>query len=185
MHESSPAPITGPPRRNFLKQLVTAIISMIVGIVPGLAGLAVIFDPVKRKAAGGRGATLVTRLGSLPADNVPRRFQVVADRVDAWNTYKNIPIGAVYLRRSKDNKVTALNAACPHAGCSVGYLKDKQEFLCPCHDSLFFANGQIADPASPSPRAMDALDVEVRNDNEVWVTFRNFEPGHKEQVPIA
>jgi Rieske Fe-S protein len=176
----------GPPRRGFLKQFATGVLSAVVGIVPGLAGLLVVFDPVKRKQKSGAGEPLlVARIGSLPADGVPRRFQVLADRVDAWNTYRNIPVGAVYLRRTSDNKVTALNASCPHAGCSVGFSTEKGQFLCPCHDSFFSVEGQIATASSPSPRALDALDVEVRNDEEIWIRFRNFQPGHKEQIPVA
>lgn len=175
----------GPPRRSFLKQLTTGVLSALAGLVPGLAGLLVVFDPVKRKtAAGATEPLLVTRFGSLPADGVPRRFQVFADRVDAWNTYRNIPVGAIYLRRTGDNQVTALNAACPHAGCSVSFSGEAGQFRCPCHDSFFSIEGRIATAASPSPRALDALEVEVRNADEIWVRFRNFQPGHKEQIPV-
>ncbi len=185
MHDPAPTPADNPPRRNFLKQAITAILSVVVGIVPGLAGLLVIFDPIKRKSAAPGGALLVTRFASLPADGVPRRFQVFADRVDAWNTYKNIAVGAVYLRRGQDNHVTALNAACPHAGCSVSFSGEKGHYLCPCHDSLFALDGEIANASSPSPRALDALEVEVRNESEVWVKFRNFQPGHKEKLLVV
>ena len=157
----------------------------LITIIPGLAGLMVIFDPVKRKSSGGRGEILVTRLSSLPADGVPRRFSVVMDRVDAWNTYKNVPVGGVFLRRTADDKVTALNAACPHAGCSVRFSGKDDEFLCPCHNSSFKEDGAIADANSPSPRGLDSLAAEVRNDNEVWVKFENFQPGHKEKIPVA
>ncbi len=184
-HASPPTTEPVPPRRNFLKQFVTAILSAVAGIVPGLAGLFVIFDPLKRKSAAPGESLLVTRFGSLPADDVPRRFQVFADRVDAWNTYKNIPVGAIYLRRGKDNQVTAFNASCPHAGCSVSYSGDKGHFICPCHDSLFSLDGRIANASSPSPRALDALEVEVRNADEIWVKFRNYQPGHKEQIPVV
>lgn len=185
MHNPSPTQAHNPPRRNFLKQATTAILSVVVGLVPGLAGLLVILDPIKRKSAAQGGALLVTRFASLPADGVPRRFQVFADRVDAWNTYKNIAVGAVYLRRGQDNKVTALNASCPHAGCSVSFSGERGHYLCPCHDSLFALDGGIANTSSPSPRALDALEVEVRNENEVWVKFRNFQPGHKEKLPVV
>lgn len=185
MNAPTPLPDAGPPRRGFLKQVTTAVLSAIVGLVPGLAGLFVIFDPMRRKAGAPGEALLVTRFGSLPADNVPRRFQVFADRVDAWNTYKNIPVGAIYLRRTTDNLVTAFNASCPHAGCSVSYSGERGHFLCPCHDSLFSLDGRIANASSPSPRALDALEVEVRNIDEVWVKFRNYQPGHKEQLPVT
>jgi len=185
MHDSQPLPPGGPPRRNFFKQLVTAVLGGIVGFVPAFAGVFVVFDPLRRKSAAPGGPLLVTRFGSLPPDDVPRRFQVFADRVDAWNTYRNISVGAIYLRRGKDNRITAFNAACPHAGCSVGYSGDRGQFVCPCHDSLFGLDGRIANAASPSPRGLDALEVEIRAEDEVWVKFRNYQPGHKEQIPVT
>lgn len=164
---------------------VAGFLTAVLGAVPGLAGLMVLFDPLKRRQAAAGDALLVTRLASLPADGVPRRFQVFADRRDAWNTYKRIPVGAIFLRRAADGTVTALNAACPHAGCSVGYSSDNGSYICPCHDSMFTVEGTIANANSPSPRALDALEVEVRNENEVWVAFQNFQPGHKEKHPVA
>jgi menaquinol-cytochrome c reductase iron-sulfur subunit len=180
MPDPHPTTVGTPPRRNFLKQFVTGVLGAVVGLVPGLAGLLVILDPLKRKSTASGDALLVTRF-----NGIPRRFQVFADRVDAWNTYKNIAVGAVYLRRGPDNQVTALNASCPHAGCSVSFVGERGHFLCPCHDSLFSVDGAIADPKSPSPRALDALEVEVRNNEEVWVKFRNFQPGHKAQLPVT
>lgn len=185
MPDPHPTPVGAPPRRNFLKQFVTGVLGALVGIVPGLAGLLVIFDPLKRKSTASGDALLVTRFSGLPADGIPRRFQVFSDRVDAWNTYRNIAVGAIYLRRGPDNQVTALNASCPHAGCSVSFSGDRGQFICPCHDSLFSVDGAIANANSPSPRALDALEVEVRNDEEVWVKFRNFQPGHKAQHPVT
>ncbi len=185
MQPSAAPPPDAAPRRNFLKQFVTGVLTGIAGLVPALAGLAVIFDPLKRRGGSPGEALLVARLPSLAPDGVPRRFRGYADRVDAWNTYKNIPIGAVFLRRTADNQVSALNAACPHAGCSVSFASGPGQFLCPCHDSSFTVEGAIAKPSSPSPRSLDRLEVEIRRDNEVWVKFRNYQPGHKEQVPVA
>jgi hypothetical protein len=31
---------------------------------------------------------------------------------------------------------------------------------------------------------MDALDVEVRNGDEVWIRFQNFLPGRSEKTPV-
>jgi Rieske Fe-S protein len=57
-------------------------------------------------------------------------------------------------------------------------------FSCPCHDSAFALDGEVSDPDSPSPRAMDELEVEIRNEDEVWVRFQNFLPGREEKVPV-
>ncbi|HEY0883234.1 MAG TPA: Rieske (2Fe-2S) protein, partial [Archangium sp.] len=113
----------------------------------------------------------------------PRKFSVLATKVDAWNRTPNVPVGAVYLQRLPGNKVRALNVVCPHAGCFVDYKGDKNNFHCPCHNSSFGLDGTILDPKSPSPRPLDALEVEVRG-NEVWVKFQNFRAGVHEKIPV-
>ena len=185
MHASKPDTPDSPPRRSFFKKLTAGILGGIITIVPGLAGLMVFFDPLKRKSTASTGEVLVARLSAVPADGVPRRFSVIMDKVDAWNTYKDIPVGGVFLRRTEDGQVSALNSSCPHAGCSVAFGNDKNEFMCPCHDSSFAVDGAIANEGSPSPRGLDALEVEVRNENEIWVKFQNFQAGHKEKIPVT
>ena len=53
----------------------------------------------------------------------------------------------------------------------------------PCHNSNFKLNGDIL--SGVSPRAMDPLEIEVRNTSEVWVKFQNFQPGHDHPVPVS
>jgi len=171
-----------PTRRGFLKKLLAAGASLVLGLVPFGAGLAVFLDPLRRKSAEG-GLVRVTTLDALPADGVPRKFPVLADRIDAWNTQVNVPVGAVYLRRTPDNQVQALNVVCPHAGCPVDFLPEQGAYLCPCHKSPFGIDGKIASPNSPSPRPMDSLAVEVRNTTEIWVKFENFIPGRPDKLP--
>ncbi len=171
-------------RRGFIKRLLAGVIGAVLGLVPALAGLTVLLDPLRRKTAVDD-AVQVTTLDALPDDGVPRKFPVLATRVDAWNTFSQVPIGAVYLRRLNDGKLQAFNVVCPHAGCFVDYLAAQGNFLCPCHNSAFSVDGHIADRSSPSPRGLDTLEVEVRNDREIWVKFRNFQAGRAEKVPVA
>lgn len=90
----------------------------------------------------------MTRLSAIPADGTPRKFTVAADHVDAWATYTDTPVGAVYLRRAGDT-VVALNVVCPHAGCFVRHLADESRYACPCHNSSFDLEGNVDDPDSP------------------------------------
>jgi len=173
-----------PERRDFLVKTVAVGIGATATAVPLLAGLATLFDPLRRRAGAG-GPTLVTTLDALPADGAPRRFAIIADRSDVWNKYPNVPIGAVYLRRVDGDKVQALNVTCPHAGCPIEFRAGANLFICPCHDSEFDLDGRLASIHSPSQRGMDALDVEVRNGAEVWVKFQNFEAGKAAKVPLA
>lgn len=172
----------GEGRRNFLTGASALAVGALATLAPVGAALAAILDPLRR-GTGERDLVLVTRLSAVPEDGTPRKFTVTADRSDAWATYTDAPVGAVYLRRVGDD-VRALNVVCPHAGCFVGMAPDGSRFACPCHRSSFDLDGVVNDPSSPSPRDMDALDVEIRNQDEVWVRFQNFLPGREDKTPV-
>jgi menaquinol-cytochrome c reductase iron-sulfur subunit len=179
--ENSPA---DKERRVFLKASCTVAIGGVLAAVPGAAGLVVALDPLGRKAQSGE-PIRITTLEALPTDGTPLRFAIVAERSDAWNKYPEIPIGAIYLRRTGDGAVQALNVVCPHAGCFIDYLAGQNTFFCPCHNSRFGLDGGIADEKSPSPRGMDSLEVEIREGREVWVKFQNFRTGRPEKTPVT
>lgn len=178
-------------RRAFLKRAFTLLLGGIATLFPVGAGFTLLLDPLRRaktRATNGPGRWVrVTQLEAVPPNGIPQRFPVIAQRTDVWNKYKNMPIGAVYLRRTGPNHVhvSALNVICPHAGCFVDFHKDKKLFICPCHDSSFALDGEINDPNSPSPRPMDGLEVEVRGKGEVWVNFKNFQSGIPKKVATA
>ncbi len=171
-------------RREFCKKLCAAGIGGVVTAVPVVAGVNVFLDPLRRQSAS-RSAILVTTLDALPADGIPRKFPVLASRVDAWNKFSEVPIGAVYLRRPTDSDVQAFNVVCPHAGCFVDFFTDRMMYQCPCHKATYTVEGKIADRNSPAPRGLDSLVVELRNGKEVWVKFQNYEAGHAEKIPVA
>ena len=171
-------------RRDFLKKSLAVAFGSAAALVPTAIGLQVATDPLRQKAAANN-AVRVTTLDSLPADGLPRRFQIIAAKTDAWNRFEAAPIGAVYLRRIEGDQVTALNVVCPHAGCAVDFENGSGTFLCPCHRSSFKVDGSLADPHSPSPRGLDSLAVKVDADGSVWVTFQNFLAGRPDKVPVA
>jgi menaquinol-cytochrome c reductase iron-sulfur subunit len=182
MHSVTPDPRTD--RRGFFKGTLAALLGAIAAAVPFTAGFMVLTDPLRRKA-GGAIQVKLTSLDALPTDGVPRRFPVIAARTDAWSRDAAAPVGAVYLRRTPDGKVEALNVVCPHAGCFVDFVAKTGAFHCPCHQSNFAVDGKIADARSPSPRGLDSLPVEVKADGSVWVAFQNFQAGRPDKVPVA
>ena len=171
-----------PTRRNFLRGFLAAGSGLVAALLAPLAGLGVLLDPLRRKSTLGK-PIRVTTLAALPSDGVPRKFPIVADRTDAWNKFQKVPIGAIYLRRTEASTIEAFNVACPHAGCFVDYRGEEDHFLCPCHNSRFNLDGSIQNPDSPSPRGMDSLVVEIRNNEEVWVQYQKFQAGHAEKHP--
>lgn len=178
-------PDAPPPndRRDFISKAAAVAIGGSLVVLPAVAGLCVVLDPLRRKSEAGA-SVLVANLNSLPENGEPRKFAVLATKVDAWNRTPNVPVGAVYLQRLPDQKVRALNVVCPHAGCFVDYRAANSNYFCPCHNSSFALDGKVLDPKSPSPRGLDELPVEVRNGTEVWVTFQNFRAGLHEKVPV-
>jgi menaquinol-cytochrome c reductase iron-sulfur subunit len=171
------------PRRDFLIKAAAVAIGAVTLLVPVVSGLLVLLNPLRRKSSGAS-AVRVASLKALPENGEPRKFPVLATRVDAWNRTPDVPVGAVYLRRTGDGKVTAFNVVCPHAGCFVDFQAARDRYHCPCHNSSFTLDGRILDPASPSPRGLDELPVEIRNGDEVWVKFQNFRAGVKAQIPV-
>lgn len=184
MVNPSPSDPPSPERREFVKKACAVCLGTAAVLVPAAAGLTVLFDPLRRKTAAGE-MMLITTLEALPADGTPQKFAIRADRVDAWTKFPNAPVGAIYLRRTGEKSVEAVNVVCPHAGCFVDFRSEKKDYYCPCHNSAFGLNGEITDPRSPSPRGLDTLETEIRKDTEVWVLFQNFMTGKSEKVPVA
>ncbi len=171
-------------RRGFIKFLC-AFIGTLISVVPFGAGVWSYLDPLAKRNKGGGGADgfiKVTTLDAISADGSPVKFSVIADKVDAWNRFSNVSIGAVYLQLV-DGVPRALHTSCPHLGCFVDYRPGKKDFYCPCHNSRFRLDGGIVDGVSP--RAMDALQIEVRNKMEVWVKYQNFQSGHGRPIPVS
>ena len=180
----NPTDPPSPERRDFVKKACAVCLGTATVLVPAAAGLSVLLDPLRRKTAAGE-MMLVTTLDALPDDGTPQKFAIMADRVDAWTKFPNAPVGAIYLRRTGEKSVEAINVVCPHAGCFVDFRSDKKDFYCPCHNSAFSVDGKISDPRSPSPRGLDSLETEIRNGKEVWLLFQNFQTGSSLKVPVA
>jgi nitrite reductase/ring-hydroxylating ferredoxin subunit len=172
-----------PDRRDFLTKAASIVIGGSLAIAPAVAGLGVLCDPLRRKSEVGA-SIRVASLNAVPEGGEPVAFPAIITLVDAWNTTPNVPVGSVYLQRLKGGSVRALNASCPHAGCSVKYRPTDKDYFCPCHNSQFKLDGQILDLKSPSPRALDELPVEIRNGTEIWVTFQRFRAGTHEKIPV-
>ena len=176
----------GEPRRGFLTHVFAAGIGLLVGTVPALAGLAFFLDPILRKKKGGGGdgfLRMPVALEALEINGEPQLVKIIMDKVDAWNTYFNQPVGTVYLRRTDTDKVVAFNSICPHLGCTVDYKPAEKHYFCPCHTSTFGVDGVMQNDIPP--RDLDALEVQIRNKTEVWVKFQNFRAKTPEKIPVG
>ena len=88
-------------RRKFIR-VATISASAACGLFPLAAGIPALLDPVTKSFgnAGNVPWSKVAPFVSLPEDGTPAKFEVVQEKVvDAWTTYKDVPVGAVYLTR--------------------------------------------------------------------------------------
>jgi menaquinol-cytochrome c reductase iron-sulfur subunit len=193
--KSSPTHDTN-ERRGFLSSsaaLTATALGGLLGVGPLAIGLyATVMDPLRKKisprkaAAGTSGAKegfyFVAQIGELDS-HVPRRFTIVADKIDAWNFIQDQPIGSVYMRMQGE-QIECFHTTCPHAGCAVSYELESQAYLCPCHNSSFNVDGsklEDGDSSNPSPRGLDALEVDVQG-TRVFVKYEDYFTGRHAKV---
>lgn len=75
------------------------------------------------------------------------------------------------LIRTADGAYHAYGQKCTHLSCPVYYSRNHQRLECPCHEGAFdAATGNVL--YGPPPRALDRIDVEMR-DGRVWAIGRN------------
>ena len=174
-------------RRRLVAAAISVVVGSIIGLTPVVAGLAFFLDPLLRKRARFKGGDAegflpVAKLIELPEDGTPLRFVLRADKIDAWNVFKDQTIGTVYLRKMPGDQIIAFNDTCPHLGCKVEYQQAQKSFLCPCHASAFELDGQPKNRIPP--RALDALDVKTDANGQVWVKYQDFQCGHPKKEVV-
>ena len=172
------------PRRGFCAQLTAIVIGAILFVPALVSGIITFLNPLRSKSQAGLMVRMTT-LDGIPADGTPQKFPVVADRQDAWTRYAAEPVGAVYLRRTGEKKVEALQVICPHAGCFIALDPASKQFYCPCHTAKFDISGKRSISPCDSPRDMDQLEVEIRNGTEVWVKFEKYRTGTPQKIVEA
>ncbi len=64
----------------------------------------------------------------------------------------------------------AISTTCTHLGCKAYWEPDNNRFFCPCHDGVFDVNGNVT--SGPPPRPLDRYDVEVDENDNVFVKLR-------------
>ena len=67
---------------------------------------------------------------------------------------------AAWLRKLSPGNYTAFASYCTHLGCPVHWVSAPQIFLCPCHGSVFAADGTVA--GGPAPRPLFRYPTRVR-----------------------
>jgi menaquinol-cytochrome c reductase iron-sulfur subunit len=159
-------------RRSFLGVLL-GIGTVGMGALLGIPVLRYVLYPLSAKSKQG-GLSPVGAIEEFSNLDQPILKSITLSQIDGWRKVSSPQ--SVYVTRGADKKLMVLSAICPHMGCTIGWQKGQDEFVCPCHGGRFAPDGKQV--SGPPPRGMDPLPHEIQ-DGKLMVHFEYF----REDVP--
>lgn len=106
----------------------------------------------------------------------PEKGMRVAERLVRVGLLEDLRIGEAllvrhgitpfYVVRLDASRVVAVSAVCTHVRCILGFDRDRNGLVCPCHDGRFDLGGNVL--SGPPPRPLPTYGVSVRA-GEVFV----------------
>lgn len=73
----------------------------------------------------------------------------------------------IYIFRDREKGFAAASAVCTHLGCTVAHFQSDQKFHCPCHGSVFDADGSVMH--GPAPKSLQWFEVTQARDGQLLV----------------
>ncbi len=149
-----------PGRRRFLERIIAVVQTTIGGTLGVVLGGAVLSPGLARRTERWLSAGKVSEL----TPNTPTAVMLRIARQDGYAQV--VERRTVFLIRTGDTTVTALDSTCTHLGCRVSWDAGTQELICPCHGGRYDRNGAVKSGPPPAPLA--AFDTRI-TDGDVLV----------------
>jgi len=73
----------------------------------------------------------------------------------------------IFVFRDREKGFAVASAVCTHLGCTVNYFQSDGRFHCPCHGSVFAADGKVMH--GPAPRPLEWFEVTLARDGQLHV----------------
>jgi Rieske Fe-S protein len=145
-----------PERRRFLVRVINSIHAVIGGTVGLVLGGAILSPLFSRREENWLTAANLT---DLPDDR-PTPVTIRVAREDGYNEV--IERRTVFLVKTGETDVTALDSTCTHLGCRVSWDAETQELRCPCHGGVYDSTGAVK--AGPPPAPLSRLMTRIEGD---------------------
>ena len=145
-------------RRDFVK-VVTAALSSIMGVALGIPVIGYLIDPALKTQSKEAWIPLGP-LENFPI-GTPKAFSFTRSNINGWEKTVN-SYGGFILRKSESD-LLALSNRCTHLSCSVNWNEESKEYVCPCHDAQFGAEGEVL--GGPPPHALDRFETKIEEGN--------------------
>ena len=166
MTAMQPAKQEGSTRRNFLKFLIGAF-SALVALALGIPLIGTIIGPSFRSkkpewAKVGDITSLVV--------NQPVNLKFPLKTEDAY--LRETTLNDVWVVKHSSSEITVFSPICPHLGCHYDWHADGNDFVCPCHGSVYSMTGKVV--GGPAPRPLDTLPWKLEGSvlSVEWETFK-------------
>lgn len=91
--------------------------------------------------------------------NQPVEMVFRRNRVDGWKVVSEK--STAWVVKLPGGKVVAFGPQCTHLGCAYHWDAARNEFVCPCHSSVFAVDGRVL--AGPAPQPLDRYPVKLEN----------------------
>jgi menaquinol-cytochrome c reductase iron-sulfur subunit len=150
-----PAAAADSSRRGFFRAGILGL-GAAIAFALGLPALAYLLTPPKSRQQDSW-----IEIGELEefATTTPLEVAFRHNHTDAWKTVSEKDTAWVVKRA--DGGVTAFGPQCTHLGCAYHWDDGRQQFLCPCHSSLFRMDGSVI--SGPATRPLDRYETKVEN----------------------
>jgi menaquinol-cytochrome c reductase iron-sulfur subunit len=152
-------PTTNPPgtqgttRRSFYLGTMYAI----WGVIAASLGLpAAAYLGLPPKARKDETWIAVGDITYLPP-NQPVEMAFRRNRVDGWKTMSEKV--TAWVVKTPGGGVAAYGPQCTHLGCAHHWDEARNQFVCPCHNSLFSIDGNVV--SGPAPRPLDRYETKI------------------------
>ncbi len=165
--QASPSGRSLESRRSFLGALL-GLGSFFVGALLSVPLIRFALFPLLRRTTETKNSP-VGELNEFSSLTEPVMHTIQMEQMDGWR--KAISEKVVYVTKDSQGQLRVLSSICPHLGCTVPWDEEKKAFVCPCHDSIFAADGVRV--SGPSLRGMDTLETSVQ-DGQLLVRFQYF-----------
>ena len=140
-------------RRRFLSRITNGIMG-IIGAILGVIGGGAILSSTARKQDDW---TPASSLLDLP-DNQPTPVTLTVARLDGFREV--IQRKTIFLVKTADAQVAAIDSTCTHLGCLVAWDAEAQVFRCPCHGGIYDRSGAVQDGPPPMPLSKIATRID-------------------------
>ena len=136
-----------PQRRQFFARVVKTIQAAIGGTLGVVLGGSIVSPSLARREERWLPGASLSGL----AENAPTPIALRVVREDGYSQI--IERRVVFLVKTGESSVTALDPTCTHLGCRVSWDAEAALLKCPCHGGRFDRNGDVKAGPPPVPLA--------------------------------